>query len=44
MLIETVKPNQQNNSLDNVEQTLSKISATRALALNYMEGALIFNE
>ena len=40
MLIETVKPNQQNNSLDNVEQTLSKISATRALALNYMEGGL----
>lgn len=44
MLIETVKPNQQNNNLDNVEQTLSKISATRALALNYMEGDLIFNE
>ena len=40
MLIETVKSNQQNNSLDNVEQTLSKISATRALALNYMEGGL----
>ena len=40
MLIETVKPNQQNNSLNNVEQTLSKISATRALALNYMEGGL----
>ncbi|TJX22214.1 peptidoglycan DD-metalloendopeptidase family protein, partial [Staphylococcus haemolyticus] len=40
MLIETVKPNQQNNNLDNVEQTLSKISATRALALNYMEGGL----
>ncbi|MCH4326227.1 phage tail tape measure protein [Staphylococcus haemolyticus] len=39
-LIKAVKPNNQRNNISDVEQLLSKMSASRSLGMDYMEGGL----